>query len=416
MTDTGRQTALVVGGGAVGICCGLYLQRAGFRVVIVERDAPMSGCSSGNSGNLGMASCIPYSTPGIWRSLPAMLTDPLSALDIGWAHAPRALRFFIGFLRSSRTAVVADIADNLASLQKFVFAAYEELLGSTAYNALIERRGRLLVHERRSSFEASRLVNRLREERGVRVIPLARGELHEMEPSLGPQAQFAYFTPESGHCINPSRLGKELSDRFLKQGGQIVTATVLGFRMGADGIAAACTDGEELSADLFVVAAGAFSAPLARQLGANVCLEPERGYHHMVASPNITVNRPMILQDRYVAVTPMEHGLRFATGSEFRGIGTPPRFDLADRIIESAQRLFPDLKAQNPEKWSGYRPATPDGMPVIGRAPNARNALFAFGHGHVGLSTAAISGKIIAQMAVNQAPDVNPFPFRATRF
>ena len=145
-------------------------------------------------------------------------------------------------------------------------------------------------------------------------------------------------------------------------------------------------------------------------------LESERGYHVMYGDPDFKMRLPAS-SERNVAIAPMEHGVRLSTGSEFSGLDSEPRWDLSLRIIEGARKaLLPGLKGEIASRWDGHRPATPDGMPVLGRSPVHANVFFAFGHGHIGLGNGAITGRLIAQAAAGRPTDTDLTPFRADRF
>ena len=176
------------------------------------------------------------------------------------------------------------------------------------------------------------------------------------------------------------------------------------------------TDGEPIDVDACVIAAGAHSNALSSQLGADVPLETERGYHAMLASPSVVTRAPIASGEGKYFVTPMEEGLRIAGTVELAGLDAPPDYRRADALLAKAQRLLPGLRGARVERWMGHRPSLPDSMPVIGRAPHAANAFFAFGHGHVGLTAAAPTGEIIADLVAGRPPFMDIAPFAAERF
>jgi D-amino-acid dehydrogenase len=176
------------------------------------------------------------------------------------------------------------------------------------------------------------------------------------------------------------------------------------------------TDGGAVEVDVVVIAAGAHSHELSSRLGSRVPLETERGYHVMLESPSIVPRMPVASGEGRYFVTPMEGGLRIAGTVELAGLQAPPDFRRADALLEKARRLLPELRFAKVERWMGHRPSLPDSMPVIGRSPRVPNAYFAFGHGHVGLTAAAPTGEIVADLVGGRRPFMDIAPFAPDRF
>ena len=176
------------------------------------------------------------------------------------------------------------------------------------------------------------------------------------------------------------------------------------------------TDATAVELDAIVIAAGAHSNTLSAQLGSPVPLETERGYHVMLESPSALPRIPVMSGEGKYFVTPMEGGLRIAGTVELAGLVAPPNYARADALLPGGRRLLPDLVYGKVERWMGHRPSLPDSLSVISRSPRFANAFFAFGHGHVGLTAAAPTGEIIADLVVGQEPFMDIAPFSADRF
>lgn len=415
MADAMRRVH-VIGAGAVGTTTALYLQQEGLDVTIIDRDGPGNGCSFGNAGNIGIASFIPPATPGIWRHALRMWRDPMHPLDIRVAHLPNSLPWFWRFMRSSGERRFKEVTDALTSIMQFAFDAYAPLLRAAGNEALIRRDGRLFVYETDAAFQAAKRNHDMRRARGIEVQDLSGDAVREMEPAFGPSVRHGCFLPEGGFSVNPQRMIQVLARSFEQDGGTMVQDTVKGFEIGPDGPRRILGAAGTYDVENVVIAAGAFSGELAKQLGASVPLESERGYHVMISDPEFKMRIPGASTERHVVITPMEDGVRLSTGSEFSGLTAPPRWDLALRILNRARELVPGLTGEVATRWYGHRPATPDGLPVIGRSPLHRNAFFAFGHGHVGLGTGAITGRLVSQLLAGKPTEVNLTPFRVERF
>jgi D-amino-acid dehydrogenase len=408
--------AIVVGAGIVGVCSALWLQRTGFRVTLIDRDPPGEGCSSGNAGNLGIASCVPNGVPGILSRVPRLLFDPAQPLSIRLGHFPKALPWFVRFARASGRERAERITAARASLLARVFDAYAPLVAESGADDLIERTGWLAVYEKRASLTGAAFEFEMRRRFGVEMTMLSGDEAREMEPALGPIASCAVYYPRNGRTVNPLRLTRVFARHFVRSGGVLLREAARAINIGGDGKTRVVTDAGEHTADRLVLAAGVWSKSLARGLGSRIPLEAERGYHTMMPEPGVTVRRQLTFADRGVAIAPMEHGLRVSGIAEFAHPGAAPDYRHADRVLGHARDLIPGLNADGATRWMGCRPATPDSLPVIGRSPHHPAVLFAFGHGHLGLTFAAITGMLIAELAAGRPTSVDISPFRADRF
>ena len=415
VVTSGREVA-VVGAGIVGTCCALYLQREGFAVTLIDRAGPGQACSAGNAGGFGYASCIPAALPGILRALPRMLVDPASPLILRWRHLPRLLPWFSQFVRNANAAKVEDSADARAALTFQLFDAYAPLLAAAGVEDMVQRRGWLSVFESEKGFQAAQHGLELRQRRGIEIQVLDQTQVHEMEPALSPRVIRGVLMPQAGHTVNPLRLTQALAADFVAKGGRLMRQCVRGFEMTSDGPRALVTDEAPVRVDQIVIAAGAWSAALARQLGSPIPLAAERGYHVMMPSPRIQLRRPINSPERHVAISSMEHGLRVSGISEFAPPDAPPRKHAVDRLTDHAKALCPELSSQGMTTWMGARPSLPDSRPVIGRSPRHPNVFFAFGHDQIGLGTAAITGKLIGELATGRASSIDLSPYHPERF
>ena len=409
----------VIGAGGVGVCCALYLLREGFQVRLIDRAGPGAGASSGNAGNLALASCVPAAMPGVLKRVPGMLFDAESPLKLGWRHLPQALPWFLRFIAASRPARVEAIAAARNSLLSRLHEGLDPLLADAGAEDLIEASGLLMTFESEEAFAAAAYGIDLRRRNGVHLDVLDANEARQVEPALAPAVVRALHVPGLAHTVDPLRLIQALAQDFERRGGEIVRATVRGFEIGPDGPRRVLTiERGGLDAGRIVIAAGVWSRRLAAQLGTRVPLEAERGYHTMFADPGGVRMRVSVMSaDRYIAVTPMTEGVRATGIAEFAAPDAPPEMANARLVRRHAEALVPGLKtAGRVSEWMGPRPSHPDSKPVIGRSPRFPNVFFAFGHDHIGLSLAGITGKLIGELAAGRPPSVDLTPFRPDRF
>ena len=418
MAETNMKTrrATVIGAGIVGVCSALYLQREGFAVTLIDRRGPGEEASSGNGGCFGYASCVPLSMPGLARKAPFLLFDPDGPLKVRWRDVPRLAPWFLRFLGNCDRRHVEETADARNALLSRMYEGMEPLLAAACAEDMVKRDGMLYVFETEEALAQSAYALDLRRRRGVEIDVMCGDEAREMEPALGPSVKRAFFFPQVGRTVNPLRLAQVLARHFTDQGGTLLRRQVADFEIGAEGPRRVLTDGDAVECDLVVLAAGVWSRILARQLGSRVPLIAERGYNVMLPDPDIMPGRCVISGERYFGIAPMEHGLRVAGLAEFAATDAPPVYARAERLLGLLKGLFPGVNTTRFEPWMGPRPSLPDSRPVIGRSPTHGNVLFAFGHDHIGLSTAGITGKLIGELAAGRASTINLTPYRPDRF
>lgn len=406
----------IIGAGIVGITTASYLRRDGHTVTVVDERPPGEYCSFGNAGILSPGSCVPIAMPGILKQVPGYLLDPLGPLALRWSYLPRALPWLLRFVTNADVQRVERIADGLRALLVDTFDAYAPLVQNAGVQDLIHQSGYVVVYSTRRAYEGDALAWQLRRERGVIFDELDAAGIHRHLPGLHGDYQFGLFLHDHGWCANPERLTKSLAAQFERDGGRILQRKVLDIDIGPDGPRALRTDAGDVPVEHLVICAGAHSNEFSAQLGDTVPLEAERGYHITYSDPRFQLAMPVMVPEHKCFVTPMEMGLRIAGQSEFAGINAAPNYARADVLGTLMQRLFPGISAVDATKWMGRRPSMPDSTPVIGRATQFGNTFYAFGHGHIGLVTAAPTARLIADLVAGRPPRMDLQPYRPERF
>ncbi len=407
---------LVVGAGVVGLACAAALQREGRAVTLVDPRPPGEYCSFGNAGCFSRSSVVPLGLPGLWKKVPGYLLDPAGPLAIRWRYLPRIAPWLVRFVRASSPVRVEAIAAALHALLDPALAEWRALAQWAGVPELVVQRGHAFAYTSVDAFAADAFGRALRERFGVRIDVLAGAAIREFEPQLAPAVARLVVLPDQGHTPNPLRLAQALAARLAAGGARFVQATARAFDIVDGRVGGVVTDGGTLATDTVIVAAGAHSAPLAATLGARVPLDTERGYHVMLAAPSAMPALPVMSGTGKFYATPMEGGLRVAGTVEFAGLDAPPDWARTAPLLDGARALFPGLRHGAVTRWMGHRPSLPDTLPVIGGAPAAGNAWFAFGHGHTGLTAAAPTARLIADLVAARAPAIDVTPYRATRF
>lgn len=407
----------VIGSGVIGACAAAWLQRDGHQVTFVDPLEPGEACSFGNAGSLSPSACLPVGMPGMWRNVPRWLADDAGPLRIRWAYLPSVTPWLVRLLRHSTRREVTRIATALRGLLEPIFECYAPLIERAGAQALVRRSGCLYVYSSREVAARWKWGMDLRRGLGVELVDIEGDELAALEPDLKGSFRFGMLAPENGSTVDPSALVKAIHAQCLRDGASHERQRVTGFESRASEVRALrLEDGRRLAIDGVVVAAGAWSGPLARALGARVPLETQRGYHVTVQSSNLRLGHTVMAVEHNMMVNPMAMGLRLAGSIEFAGLKAEPNYARADVLLRKARELFPHLDTSRVSRWMGHRPCMPDSLPVIDRAPANGNAWLAFGHGHVGMCAGATTGREIANLVAGRRPQVELAPFSALRF
>jgi D-amino-acid dehydrogenase len=420
MPAIGVRRVGVIGAGMVGVCAASWLQRDGHSVFLVEAAEPGRGASFGNAGCFNGSSITPVAMPGVIWDVPRWLLDPLGPLALRWSYLPAIAPWLLGFVRAATPAKVRSTARALRPLVGPTLETLKPLASAAGAEDLVHRLGHLYVYRSAESLEKDRLAWDLRRDNGVEVDEFDANELRQLEPVLSRDYVRGMLVRENGHTSNPLALVERLVDHFLRSGGELVRARTVGFRLEGGRLSAIATDTGDLRADAAVVCAGAYSKPLAAALGDKVPLETERGYHLMIRDPEVMPRIPTADADGKFVATPMDTGLRFAGTVELAGLDAPPNWRRARILLEQGRKMLPGLAAAHPEErisvWMGHRPSLPDSLPVIGPSAATPDVIYAFGHGHVGMTSAPMTGKVVSDLVAGRPPAIDIAAFSASRF
>lgn len=409
-----RDTA-VIGAGIVGSCSAAYLQRKGFAVTLIDRHPPGSQTSFGNAGSLSPSAILPVSMPGMLKRVPSWLMDADGPLRIRWRYAPTVAPWIWKFLQYGKPDEVRAIAKAMYALMSGTFEDYEPLIRQARLQDLVRRNGCLYVYDNVDEMAAARFGIELRRENGARLDEIDEAALRQMEPSLNRRFTRALYAPDNGSILDPGAFTSGIAQSISDQGGEILRGDVTELLPEENGIRLN-VGGAYRTFENVVIAAGAWSAKLARQLGDNPPLESQRGYHATVNDPNVSPSRTVMWPARNLMTNPMAVGLRFAGTVEFAGLQTEPDMRRADALVRLGSEMYPQLETSNVSQWMGHRPCLPDSLPVIGSSQKDTRVYYAFGHQHVGMCAGAPTGRMVAELVAGEPPAVDPTPFRLDRF
>ena len=414
--ENGRR-AVVVGAGVIGVNVALSLRERGFAVTIVDDRGPGLGTSFGNAGCIATAEITPISMPGLIWQVPRMLLDPLGPLAIRWSYLPKLSPWLWRFWRAGTPARVQAITAALGSLVGRAWTEWDRVIATAGIGDLFVRNGALFVYATSDGFRATDEEWSLRFSHGVRAEALDGDAIRALEPALSERFRHGYFIPDWGHVLDPHRVVARIADHLRGRGVDIRNGKVreVQFASGRPS-AVALEDGAAVSFDVLAVCGGAWSRALCRQVAVDVPLDTERGYNTTLPNPGVRLTRPVCPAESSFLMTPMTEGLRIGGAVELAGLDAPPNFARARALLELGRKALPDLDTSGGREWMGFRPSMPDSMPVISLSPRHANVALAFGHGHLGLTEAAVTGRLVAEMLSGAPPVIDTSPFRVDRF
>ena len=407
---------VVIGAGVVGLSTALYLRRSGRDVTIIDPLPPPGGASYGNAGMISADTSVPIALPGMLRKVPSWLTDPLGPLAVRPSYFPKALPWLMRWIAASRMPRVLEISDAMRALHKDAFLCWKELLGPQNFADLVRPAGQVHVWETDAETPGAALERRLRERQRIASQALTSDDLRQMFPGISTAVRRGVLVPGNGYTVSPQRIVQTLHRLFLEAGGRVVPENVMKIMPREDGGYDLMTNVGFHTVQQIVVAAGAWSPRLLEPLGVSVPLETERGYHVMLPTPNVSLTTTLSNKSRSFGVTPMEQGLRVAGTVEIAGLDAPPDERRAKALLANVRTMFPDVNTNGHRFWMGFRPSTPDSLPIVGEVAGRPGLFLAVGHGHFGMTGGPPSGRLLSQLINHQPTAFNAAAYGPQRF
>ncbi|TYL46507.1 NAD(P)/FAD-dependent oxidoreductase [Marinomonas sp. IMCC 4694] len=407
---------VVIGAGIIGISIALKLQSQGRQVLVLDRKGVAAETSSGNAGAFAFTDVIPLATPGIMRKAPKWLFDPLGPLSIRPAYGLNILPWMVRFWRASWPDKYQAALAAQASLMAVSKAALERQIQAVNGEALIRREGQLQLYEGVDEFNASLAGWQTRQQHDVKYeFLLSSDAIAKIQPGIHPRFTHAAFTPEWKNVCDPAQWTQHLANAFEALGGKIAIASIDTIEVNRDTVTLK-SDAVDYKTHQLVLAAGAWSKTLAQSLGDNVPLDTERGYNTTLPAGAFALKTHLTFSQHGFVITKIGEGIRVGGAVELGGLTLRPHFKRADVLLNKAKAFLPELNIEGGKQWMGFRPSMPDSLPVIGHSSRSKRVIYAFGHGHLGLTQSAGTAELVAALINNDAPDIDLSPFSATRF
>jgi D-amino-acid dehydrogenase len=408
--------SIVVGAGVVGAAVALELLRSGRTVTLIDRDAPGMGASFGNMASIAVTEFEATSRPAVWRKMPGWMLDPEGPVTLRPLAVPRLLPWFWKFLLASRPERVRALEAAGAALCGRALQDTQRLLSEIGAEGMLSEEGCLALYAGEKELRQDRERLEMLGGFGFRHELLHGAALREIAPDLSPEITHVARLPDNRTVSDPHRFVTLIAERLKALGGEILRAEVAEVTRSERVSGVTLRDGMQIAADEVVLAAGVFTEPLARALGEKIPLVTERGYHTQIMQPGMTLDHALIWPARAFVVSPTAGGIRVGGTVELASIDAKPDWRRADVTLRHAQRALPGLQAKDTTRWMGHRPALPDTVPIISASARTRGLFYATGHGHLGLTNAATTARLIGQMIRGETPDIDLAPYRIDRY
>lgn len=321
----------------------------------------------------------------------------------------------MSFIKASRPREVERIVGLLGQLLRLAEAGHAPLMAEGRLEHLLRRTGCLYLFESEEKFKAARQGFELRAGQRVRMEFLDAQAIREREPALTPRYARGVMFSDAYSLDTPHRYMLGLAELFQQRGGRFVQARVDDIVDDGTGLRVADSTGTLAQAQAVVIAAGAWAKRLTSRLGDEVRLNTERGYHVLFPEAGQLLNSPTCYPEFGFYMTPLSEGLRAAGTVELGGLGRPSRPVRTAVIEKVARQLVPGLGPAG-RTWLGFRPSMPDSIPVIGKSPRDPRVIYAFGHGHLGITLGGITGRLVTELVSDLPTSIDISPFRPNRF
>ena len=411
-----RPDVIVIGAGVIGLSAAIATQSRGLHVVVLDREGPAAGASAGNAGAFAFTDILPLASPGILKKAPKWLLDPLGPLSVPPAYALQIAPWMFRFWRACQPSRVAHAVAAQTSLMDLSKAELEPFLAATDTLSMLRKEGNLQVYESEAEFSASLPGWDARRDHGIEFQHLKAEEMAAIQPGLASRFIRGTFTPGWYSIADPKLYTLALAEHFRGRGGVIETADISALRAIPAGVEVAAADGKLRQAGKVVLAAGAFSHRLAKTLGERIPLETERGYNTTLPADAFDLRTQITFGGHGFVVSKLSTGIRVGGAVELGGLELPANFRRSQAMLQKARTFLTGLKPEGGVQWMGFRPSLPDSLPAIGRARGSPDVIYAFGHGHLGLTQSAGTARLVADLLTGQRPTIDLAPFSPQRF
>jgi len=411
---------IIIGAGVIGVNIAYFLAKRGARVTVLEKDQIGQGASFGNAGAIALGHA-PMNKPGRVKQALQSMFDPLGPLYLKPRFDPDLFKWLWAFRAHCDEERLHEALRLMGALGHRTGALFEQLVEEERLQCNYTPGGYYEIFKTEPALRAAQDEAAMTVANGYDHENLSGDALRELEPAIGDDILGGVFLKDSA-TIDPYRFVVGLAEAARNHGVMFrekIEVTEVVTKGGAV-VGVRISDGEVLSAENVVVAAGAYSRSLTRKLGIPLPLQAAKGYHcdrDLAAGGTPSLGITFMLGERSVYCTPMGDFLRLAGTLEFSGLNHDIREPRLAQLTKSAREYVKGMEDVEPRsEWCGLRPCLPDGYPAVGPVPAFRGLYLATGHAMLGLTLGPITGQVMAEMVLDAKPSIEMLEFRTDRF
>ena len=405
----------VLGGGVIGLSVALKMLNSGREVVLIDSEEPGSGTSYGNAGTIAEYAVLPVGSPEVIKRLPSLLFDKNSPMAIKRSEILSLAPWLMKFLYQSMPKQAEKNAQSIAKILVNARLRWEDLASQINGSSLLNNNGSIYIYKSKSIYDAGLKDINHRKTLGLNAQMLNPSELNKLEPNINLIEGGAAYFPDCAYMSDPGKMMKLLLNTCIEKGCQVIRQTAKNIERTNNGIKVTLDDKSTILSKHLVVSAGAFSKKFAKQAGDNIPLDVERGYHVEYDMNEPLLNRPCCSADGGFYMSPMSGRLRVVGTVELGGVSPKISMHRVNHLENGASNFFPSLGKPS-RTWLGFRPSIPDSKPVISASRKGNDIVYAFGHGHIGLTLAPVTAEIVESIITGKKPPIPIHEFSVQRF
>ncbi len=411
-----RRSVAIIGAGIIGVTTAAYLVRDGYHVTLFDHQGIGESTSSGNAGTFAYFDVYPLPEPSILLQAPKWFFDPLGPLAIPLPYVPKLLPWLSGFLWACRPAQVNKSVEMMKQLMPFSREQAHAFWQDWNLSDYIVQRSALSVHESENAFKKAKLKWKESIKQDIEVDFLQGAEIQSLEPALDKRFKYAARVKDSPMVTDPKVYTKAIGERVVGAGAELIEQKIVQINLEGDKVALTGQAGTHYKFEKVVIAMGSWSNMLTSQLQDKLPLDAERGYNTTIPNPNIKLDHFVLFPDHGFVASPLSSGLRIGGANELAGVDYPPNYKRAEHLLNKAKKFLPGLNTDGGTQWMGRRPSLADTQPLIDYSSVSKNVVYAFGHGHYGLTQSAATGKLVSELISQRPLSINLDGLKLNRF
>ena len=407
---------LIIGAGIVGICTSIELIKKGYSVTLMDPNEPGSQTSYGNAGVITDSSLMIINNPQLLKSLFQLIFKNQTSFRYSKSFIFSRLIWVLRFLMFSHKNHMKFAAKALRELQVLSLNTHKKLIKKTNSNNIISKPGWLKLFKTSESYKKYSLELEVLNKHKAKYTTLNTTQIEKQFPDLEVKFFKGILFKNSIRVKSPLKLSKKYFDYFIKSGGKFVQESCKDLQYIEDKWVIFSNKNKSYF-DQVVVSTGPWSKNILSNLGYNIPLAWERGYHHHFSTKKkISINPAIYDVEGGFVYSSNGSDVRVTSGVELTFLDAVENEIQINESIQKLRKIIPLNKKLIDKPWLGSRPTIIDSLPMIGKAPKHKNLWFNFGHNHIGLSTSAGSAVIISEMIQNKKTSINADPFSPKRF